>query len=162
VRWQEFEAACPELAQLAHARFSSDELILIGSIRKDGSPRISPVEPDFTAGELMMGMMWQSHKALDLLRDPRLVIHSLPSDKTNAGGDVKLYGTAVPIEDSGLRGHYEDAVYSRIEWRPKQPYHCFALDVERGAFVRFEEEIWVTWRWDPELGLRKETKPNDY
>ena len=123
MRWQEFETACPELAQLAHARFSTDELILIGSIRKDGSPRISPVEPDFTAGELMMGMMWQSHKALDLLRDPRLVIHSVPSDKTNPGGDVKLYGTAVPIDDSGLRGHYEDADLEPVAPAPAADQH---------------------------------------
>jgi Pyridoxamine 5'-phosphate oxidase len=161
VRWQEFETACPELAQLAHGRFSADELVLLGSIRRDGSPRISPVEPDFARGELMLGMMWRSRKALDLLHDPRLVVHSLPSDKTNPGGDVKLYGTAVVIDDPQLRRAYEDAIFARINWRPKEPYHCFSVSVERGAFVRFEEEIWETWRWDPELGLRKETKPND-
>jgi hypothetical protein len=161
VRWEEFEHACPELAQLARERFSSDELVLVGSIRSDGSPRISPVEPDLVAGELMLGMMWQSRKAHDLLRDPRLVVHSLPSDRLNPGGDLKLYAKAVEVSDPARRRAHADATFARIGWRPAEPYHCFSVDISEAAYVRFEETIWTVWRWRPETGLRKETKPNE-
>jgi hypothetical protein len=161
VRWHGFERACPELAELARARFAEDELVLVGSLRGDGWPRISPVEPDFVAGELLLGMMWRSLKALDLLRDSRLVVHSVPSDRLNPRGDLKLYGTASEVRDPRLRREYEDAIFARIEWRPSEPYHCFAVDVLQAAFVRFEEKTWEVWRWRPKTGLRKEAKPND-
>ncbi len=39
-------------------------------------------------------MMWQSRKAIDLLRDARLTVVTPRADKDGADGDVKLYGTA--------------------------------------------------------------------
>ena len=42
-----------------------------------------------------------------------------------------------------------------------EPYHCFAIEIERAAYVRFEERIWEWWSWDPDSGLRKEEKPNE-
>ena len=161
MNWRGFEDGCPELAEVARRRFADDELVLIGTLRRDGSPRISPVEPEFVAGELLLGMMWRSLKAADLTRDARLAVHSVPSDRLNPRGDVKLYGRARVIDDEVLRRQFEEAVFARIEWRPTEPYHCFAIDIERAAYVRFEESIWEWWSWDPASGLRKETKPNE-
>jgi hypothetical protein len=109
----------------------------------------------------MLGIMWRSRKAIDLLRDPRVVVHSVPSDRMNPGGDVKLYGKAVEIGDERLRREYEETLFARTNWRPTGSYHCFALDILEAAYVRFEEKIWEQWHWAPEAGLRKETKPND-
>jgi len=115
LRWHEFAAACPEIATLAENRFRADQLQLVGTIRKDGSARISPNEVDLAAGELFVGMMWQSRKALDLARDPRCVLHSVPSDKDNPGGDVKLYSTAVDVRDPALaRGTGTRSVHGSI------------------------------------------------
>ena len=44
MRWYEFSTQCPELAELATARFAADQLALLGTLRADGSPRISAVE----------------------------------------------------------------------------------------------------------------------
>jgi len=154
VRWSEFAAACPEIAALAEERLRSDELVLVGTIREDGSPRISPNEVDLAAGELFFGMMWQSRKARDLARDPRCVLHSVPSDRINPGGDVKLYGRAVEVRDPDLRRVYREAIKARIDWQPEEPnYHCFVLDVERAAFVVFGERREVL-AWDRARGLR--------
>jgi hypothetical protein len=161
MNWGDFERACPELAAIARERLSGDELVVIGTIRKDGSPRISPVEPDFVDDELMLGMMWRSRKALDLLRDPRAVVHSVPSDRMNPGGDVKLYGSALDVADPDLRRRYEETIFARVEWKPSEPYHCFVIDIDEAAYVRFEEQTWECWRWNAQRGLRKETKPND-
>ena len=155
MRWSEFAQACPEIATLAEERLRTDQLLLVGTIRQDGSPRISPNEVDFAAGELLFGMMWQSRKAVDLARDPRCVLHSVPSDKDNAGGDVKLYGRAVDVEDPDLRRVYREAIKARIDWAPEEPnYHCFVLDVESAAFIVFGGERRVI-TWDAARGLRE-------
>ena len=52
MRWDGFERACPEMANLARERFEKDEVVLLGTIRRDGSARISPNECDFAAGRL--------------------------------------------------------------------------------------------------------------
>ena len=160
MRWDEFTDACPELAGLARDRFVADEMVLLGTIRQDGRARISPCEIDFAAGRLLLGMMWQSPKARDVQRDPRLTVHSVPADKTNSGGDVKLYGLAVDEQDAGVRTEFRRAIRARIDWEPDEPYHLFSLDVTEGAFMRFTEEAKQTWRWDPRSGLRKEEAPS--
>ena len=38
---------------------------MLGTIRKDGFPRVSPVEFFIFSGELYLGMIWQSYKAQD-------------------------------------------------------------------------------------------------
>jgi hypothetical protein len=55
MRWDEFADRCPEIAGLARQRFVKDELVLLGTNRRDGSPRISPNEIDFAAGRLLLG-----------------------------------------------------------------------------------------------------------
>jgi general stress protein 26 len=158
LRWDKFENMCPELATLARERFVMDQLVLVGSVRADGSPRISPVEPDFAADRLFISMMWQSRKALDVLRDPRVVVHSVPSDRMNAGGDVKLYGRIVDEGDPEVREAFRDAIKARIDWAPDEPnYHCLSLDVQEAGYIRFGDDP-VTLAWDAERGLR--TLPN--
>jgi len=160
VRWSEFEAACPEIADLARERFAKDELVMLGTIRPDGSPRLSPCELDFAEGHLFLGMMWRSQKALDLLRDPRIAVHSVPSDKTNPGGDVKLSGTVVDIQDPELRTAFRRAILDRIDWAPDEPnYHLFSLDVERASFVSFGDGNERCIAWDPGHGLRDVPHP---
>jgi hypothetical protein len=159
MRWDAFERACPELARMARERFVKDDLVLVGTIRADGSPRISPNEPDFAAGRLFVSMMWRSRKALDLLRDPRVAVHSVPSDRMNPGGDVKLYGRVVDERDPEVRGAFREAIRARIDWAPDEPsYHCFSVDVESASYIRFGEEA-VVLAWDPERGLRRPPHP---
>ena len=115
MRWDGFAAACPEIAGQAERRFTEDELCMLGTLRADGSPRISPCELDVADGDLMLGMMWQSRKALDLLRDPRCVLHSCTSDRMATQGDVKLSGHAIDVRDAERRTAYRDAIRARID-----------------------------------------------
>jgi len=155
VRWDEFESACPEIASLAHARFVKDDLVLVGTVRADGSARISPNEPDFAVGRLFVSMMWRSKKALDLLRDPRIVVHSVPTDRMNEGGDVKLYGRIVDERDPDVRRAFREAITKRIDWAPDEPnFHCFSVDVESAGYTVFGDDSHAL-AWDPERGLRQ-------
>lgn len=52
----------------------------LATLRRDGSPRSSGIEATFAQGELWMGSMWRSTKALDLQRDPRFALHSGSTD----------------------------------------------------------------------------------
>ena len=139
MRWTEFAAGAPDLSELGERRLRSRELCLVGTLRRNGWPRISPVEPEFVGDELMLGMMWRSPKALDLLRDPRLVVHSTLTDRHDLSGDFKVYGRAVPVEDERRLEAYRAAVKARIDWEPPEPYHVFSVDIESAGFVTFAE-----------------------
>ena len=136
MNWTQFAEASPELARLAEERFEKTGLILLGSITADGTPRISPVEPLIVDGELMLGMMWQSKKALDLLRDPRCLVHNTIANKDGTEGEIKLRGRAVNVDDPAKRERYGEELFKKINWRPEEPYHLFALDIHSVALVR--------------------------
>jgi len=155
VRWDEFVQACPELAGLGEERLRRQELCMLGTLRKNGFPRISPCEPEFAAGHLLLGMMWQSPKARDLLRDPRCVVHSCTTNRMGSEGDFKLYGHAEDVQDGELRAAYRAAIKARIDWEPEEPsYHLFAIDVDSAGFLVFGEERYGL-AWDLERGLRR-------
>ena len=161
MQWSEFERACPEIATLARERFAKDELVMLGTVRSNGYARVSPCEIDFAAGRLLLGMMWRSRKALDLLRDPRVAVHSVPSDRTNPGGDVKLYGRVVDERDLEVRRAFRDAIRARIDWAPDEPdYHLFSLDVEQAGFISFGEGNNRAMAWDAERGFRRPSHPD--
>src|SRR5690348_660142 len=85
---------------------ASTGVVLIGTIRKDGSPRISCVEPCILDGVLYLGMMWQSRKALDLLQDPRIVVHNTICTSTGDEVEFSLHGRAIDIRDPEVRRRY--------------------------------------------------------
>jgi hypothetical protein len=157
MRWDAFAAAAPELARLGEERLRAKELCLVGTLRKNGWPRISPVEPEFVDGELLLGMMWQSPKALDLLRDPRIVVHSVVSERSGKEGDFKLYGRVVDVQDPDRRAAYRAAIKARIDWEPPEPnYHLFAIDIDSAGFVTFADPRYGL-AWNPQDGLRRWT-----
>ena len=158
-RWADFAREAPDLAALGHDRFARAGIVLVGTIRKDGTPRISPVEFYVVRGDLALGMMWQSYKARDLLRDPRCLVHSVVTSRAGTEGEFKLRGRAVEATDPDFRRAYGDATEAEIDWRPSEPFHLFRLDVEDAAYVVYEEDEKRTTRWTPELGIRRAVGP---
>ncbi len=153
VSWAEFAAAAPDLAAIGLERINRSEVVLIGSIRKDGSPRISPVETDIVDGELMAGMMWQSKKALDLLRDPRCVVHTTVHDRMDAMGEFKLRCRAADVQDAGKRDRYGEVLFARINWRPEGSFHLFSFDIESATHLHYANEKKHFAMWTPDGGL---------
>ena len=135
MNWNAFRSAAPELADKAEALFEGAGVVLVGTVRKDGSPRLSPVEPLIVADDLYLGMMWQSKKALDLLRDPRCTVHSAVGDKDATGGEFKLHGRVRDVSDQTERHRYGDALLAKVGWRPDDArFHLFAVEVESAAW----------------------------
>lgn len=150
VSWGEFEAASPELAQLGRGLFNETELVLLGTIRKDGSPRISPVEFFFFAGELYLGMMWRSYKALDLRRDSRCMVMNTVHDRMLKDGEFKMAGIAIEVTDEAERQAWAAALLEHMGWSPEsQPeqYHLFKVRIATASFAKIENEDWVRKFW---------------
>ena len=148
--WAEFAEAAPELASLGEAQFARTGLALVGTLRRDGWPRISPVEPFIANGQLYLGMMWRSAKALDLLRDPRCTVHSTVSDRNGTEGEFKVYGRAVEVTDPKELRQFCDAVYAAIGLRIEDMEgqgHCFAIAIESVVFSRLEGEEFHRQVW---------------
>lgn len=135
--WSEVEAAAPELAALVRARFQAHGLGLIATLRLDGSPRVSGVEPLFALGELWLGMMPQSRKAADLLQDSRFALHSATVDKQVAEGDARLSGRALEVADDATVERYLVAFKADAGYGPPPgPFHLFRADVREISMVR--------------------------
>jgi hypothetical protein len=101
--WLEIEQDAPDFAATVRARFEAGTNKTLASLRRDGSPRISASELEFSNGEITLGMMGGSMKLLDVRRDPRVALHSPtlepPKDDPSAWpGDAKLAGVLIEIE----------------------------------------------------------------
>ena len=155
MEWAQFANLEPDLAAEGEKRFDVSGLALVGSIRKDGTPRISPTEPLIHNGRLYLGMMWRSTKALDLLRDPRVLVHNTVSDRMGADGEFKVRGHALVIDDGAERAGYAGALKAKIDWAPTgDEWHLFAVDIEHITLQWFEKEERHTRTW-------AEPAPND-
>jgi hypothetical protein len=141
MRWNELEERQPRLAARARERLVDPGVLLVVSLRQDGTPRLSPVEPYLLDGRLLLSMLWGSHKARDLQRDPRLLVHGIVTGPDGGEGELKLRGRAVEISDRELQAHYAAAVAEDLGWRPEVGrFHLFEVDVEHVAFVRYVHE----------------------
>ena len=147
--WSDLVAGAPELAREGWARFERTHVAMLGTIREDGTPRISPVEPFVIEGQLVFGVM-RSPKMHDLARDPRVVLHSSVSDINGTEGEFKVLGRAVPTDDPSI----VDAPGTWWEGRPHERYGVFTLEIEEAILVTWstDQSSMTTARWTPATG----------
>jgi Pyridoxamine 5'-phosphate oxidase len=139
MRWSEFEHAQPRMARLGQERLIGPGVVLVATIRRDGTPRLSPVEPLVLDGDLWLSMMWQSTKARDLLRDPRILVHSVITSRDGAEGEFKVCGTARLESDPAVQRRYAGAVAASLGWRPEPGrFHLFAVDIGDVTFLSYD------------------------
>lgn len=159
--WSKFASAAPELASEGARRLK--DLALVATIRKDGTPRISPVEPFITKGHLLLGMM-SSLKASDLLRDPRCLVHNPVSDPQGSEGEFKLRGLAVRVSDDRLWAAYSDSYKAKWGRKPPPPFprHLFSLDIHEAVSVDWDTKssVMITRTWTSSSGVK--TKKRRY
>lgn len=122
--------AAPELALAVQRSFDAHIHKTLATLRADGSPRISGQEASFRDGELWLGMMPDSRKARDLLRDPRLALHSATVDPEMPGGDAKLAGRADEVTDQETFDWFVGAEGAEKGQEPPQPFHLFRVDID--------------------------------
>jgi hypothetical protein len=145
----ELRSAAAPIADFFEARIAATGLSLIGTLRRDGWPRVSPMELSILDGRLFVGSMPNAVKAQDLQRDPRCCVITPLADKDDLAGEVKLFCRAREIEDPAewqvLRTHFNE----RNDFDLGEPggSHLFELAIEGGAFQRVEGDDWRTTSW---------------
>lgn len=140
--WSRLEAEAPGLARLGRERLAGG-LALLGTVRADGSPRVSPIGVFFLGGELVIGVMTRSGKARDLRGDPRVALQSLVTAPDEGEPELKLYGLVAP---SDARGGW---------WEGGRPgVDVYALQVEEAVAIEWKLPIsrMVVRRWTPAAG----------
>ncbi|MGF7236550.1 MAG: pyridoxamine 5'-phosphate oxidase family protein [Frankia sp.] len=151
--WTDVTGATPELADAVRQRFEAHGLGLLATLRSDGFPRISGIEPLFDLDELWLGMMAGSLKARDLHRDPRCALHNATVDKDVHDGDVKITGRAVAAAGA-VRERYMAAWRDHRGTDVPEPFELFHLDVTELARIRPNVDHLVIESWRVGRGLR--------
>jgi len=137
-------AADEELANRVRRCFAIRKHATLATLRRDGAPRISGTEVAFDDddGEVYLGMMPGSLKALDLRRDPRLAIHCPTEDTPEADptswlGDAKLAGLGVEVTDPA----------------PADGSHRFRVDITEVVLTTVGGNHLVIRSWHPGRGV---------
>ena len=138
MRWADLEQDAPRLEAFARERLVAPGVLLVVTIRRDGAPRLGPVEPLLLDGDLWLSLMWRSRKAGDLVRDDRVLVHSIVASRDGSAGELKLRGRAVAVDDLERRRRYCEAV-AVLGWRPEEPsFHLYSVDVDDVTAIRYE------------------------
>ena len=126
-RWADVCTEVPEFAERVQSAFERNRHMTLATVRRDGSPRISGTEIRFDDGDVLVGMMARSRKALDLLRDPRIAIHGPTADPPDEPhewiGEAKVAGRAIEVPNDD----------------PADDSHTFRIDVDEVVFTRIND-----------------------
>jgi hypothetical protein len=152
--WAEVEAAAAELGALGRALIERHGFLLLGTLRADGAPRISPVEAHLVGGELALALIPRSHKARDLARDPRITLQSPVADAGDPGEELKVRGRVVTVSRAAERAAIAGAVAARSGWRPAESWLLVTVDVEAAAHIEWIAGEMVLRRWSADGGAR--------
>ena len=145
--WAELELAAPEIAAHGSDLLERFQFVLVGTLTKDGAPRVNPCEAYVIDGHLLLNMMPRSLKALDLLRDSRIYVHTPVTSKDGGDGEFKLAGRAPELTDPSLRRKLDDLFWEMIQWRPAHDSHYFEVLAERAAYHRYgDNEVALRWQ----------------
>lgn len=141
MHWSDMEHAQPRLAGLGRRRLIEPGVVLVATVRRDGTPRLSPVEPLVMDGDLWLSMMWRSMKARDLLRDPRVLVHGIVTNRDGGDGEFKVRGTARAEDDAAIQRRYADTVARELGWHPRPGcFHLFSIDIAAVTVIRYNSD----------------------
>ncbi len=113
--WTEFLTGAPQIAATFIRRHSAARnLCMLATLRSDGFPRISPMEPRIFEDQLWITGMPDTTKYRDLQRDPRLCLHTATVDTEVTDGDAKLWGRAYVVPYGACHQRFADALFDEI------------------------------------------------
>lgn len=119
--WQLFETEAGELAAEVRRVFEQATSHVLATIRRNGSPRVSATEVQFTGTEMTIGSMLGAMKARDLINDGRFALHATPAE----GGDAKVSGVAVEVD-----------AQNRVE----RGSHIFRFELHQAVFTALGDD----------------------
>lgn len=155
--WKDFAEQAPRIAEVFLRRHqATGNLCLLATLRADGFPRISPMEPRIFEGRLVLIGMPNTHKFRDLARDPRFSLHTATVDPYVGDGDAKLWGAALNLQDTELHRRFADHLFeeSGFDLRGRAFDHFYVGDLGGASSVEFVDGQLTIRIWKPGEGER--------
>jgi hypothetical protein len=142
VTWQEFAEQAPKIAETFVRRHTATgNLCMLATLRSDGFPRISPMEPRFFEDQLWLAGMPNTTKFADLARDPRFCLHTATVDTEVSDGDAKLFGRVLDVQDKGLHQRFAEALFAQtgFDLRGREFDHFYAAEITGASSIEFAD-----------------------
>lgn len=150
--WKDFAEEAPRIADVFLRRHkATGNLCLLATLRSDGFPRISPMEPRLFESRLILIGMPNTRKFQDLARDPRFSLHTATIDPYVGDGDAKLWGTARNDRDTELHQRFADHLFeeSRLDLRGRDIDPFYVADLAGASSVEFVDGRLTIRTWKP-------------
>jgi hypothetical protein len=159
--WKEFREGAPRIAGIFTRRHAATgNLCMLATLRSDGYPRISPVEPRVFEDQLWIVGMPDTTKFRDLGRDPRFCLHTATVDTEVKDGDAKLWGVVRDVHDTAAHQRFATDLFEEtgFDLRGQVFDHFYAADLTGASAVEvggghMDVTIWKPGR--PERVVRK-------
>ena len=149
MRWVEFEAEAPDLAdegrRLLYSRGDGEALLV--TVRGNDLPRVHPVNVGVVDGGLYVFLL-PSAKRTDLEEDGRFALHS--HQDPAAPDEFSVRGRAAAVSDQAVRAAVADAWPFEVD----QTYLLVELSVEQAILGRRGADEWPPRyrRWSATAG----------
>jgi hypothetical protein len=143
--WKALETDNPELAEFGRKRFSN-EVAYLGTVTKNGAPRVHPVTPIIGQGRLFIFMEPTSPKGYDLKRGSRYALHSMVADDEGGEGEFLVTGNGRLVEDAETRA----LAVELASYNPADRYILFELSVDSALGFIYKQNDKVRLHWKQE------------
>ena len=140
--WAEFERADAELAAFGRERLDG-RVCFHATLRRDGSPRVHPVEPWIAAGLLMVRFRGGSPKVAEVAGDPRYALHSPMDNPNGEGGEFLVRGRMAAVTP-------DHPAAGEIVRTTRVPLAFYALSLDEVVGTTYEgkerDPVYRRWR----------------
>ena len=150
--WTELTEHAPRITTIFTRRHAATgHLCMLATLRKDGFPRISPIEPKVFEEQLLLIGMPNTTKFHDLARDPRFCLHTATVDTHVSDGDAKLWGVVHDLPDRDMHQRFAEDLFAQtgFDLRGQEFDHFYAADITGASAVEVADGHMDVTIWKP-------------
>ncbi len=130
VTWNQLAEVAPALVTAGNRLFTEHQVVFLATVRKHGGPRIHPVVPVVSRGELYVFVSPNSPKCGDLHRNALYALHTMLGADDE---EFSIQGIARVVDDPG-------------HWRIVADDASYPVESGQVLFtLGIETCLWVTW-----------------
>ncbi|MGH3174281.1 MAG: pyridoxamine 5'-phosphate oxidase family protein [Streptosporangiaceae bacterium] len=161
--FQDVVNAVPDLAERVRTILSSTQNSVLGTLRHDGSPRLSGIDCYIGDGRLCIASAPGTLKGRDLRRDPRMSLHSIPWDSRQlrpeaddpGAADAKVSGRARRLTDAVTMEAIHRSLAGEGAAEPPEAFELFEVDIDSVAVMFPEDSRLVVDQWSSTGGRNR-------
>ena len=138
--WAEFERADPELAAFGRKRVDQ-QVCFHATLRRDGWPRVHPVEPWIAVGLLLVRFRGHSPKVDEVRHDGRYALHTPMDNPDGVGGEFMVRGWIEQVAPThpAVQRYVDDAPYALA-------FYSMSVEEAVGTTYESDEPVYRRWR----------------